>query len=268
MGSSRRNRTRRTLGAEPAIRLLNGSSKGGVAERLVNMARWWCESVAEPVLSVLFPPRCVGCGDFESHLCPSCRETLVEVGSDSCPRCGEPGPLPLVAGRCSQCMGKDFEYAGARSAFRHQGAARRLVAEFKFGGLPSLGRVMADLARSAFTDYILSIGPSDRVFVTWVPSHRAAQRERGYNQAEVLACELASGPHPSWAGLVRGVFALDEAAAARLSPGLQALVLVDDVYTTGATAKEVSSVLAAGIGLPVYVFTFSRAVASVAEGHD
>jgi predicted amidophosphoribosyltransferase len=45
-------------------------------------------------------------------------------------------------------------------------------------------------------------------------------------------------------------------------------VLVDDVYTTGATAKEVSSVLAAGIGLPVYVFTFSRAVASVVEGHD
>jgi predicted amidophosphoribosyltransferase len=67
---------------------------------------------------------------------------------------------------------------------------------------------------------------------------------------------------------LRGVFALDEAAAARLSPRLQALLLVDDVYTTGATAKEVSSVLVAGIGLPVYVFTFSRAVAGVVEGHD
>jgi predicted amidophosphoribosyltransferase len=254
------------------------------------MARTWRDSVVEPVLSVLFPPRCVGCGDFESHLCPSCRDTLVGVGSDSCPRCGEPGPLAVVAGRCSQCMGKDFGYAGARSAFRHQGAARRLVSEFKFGGLPSLGRVMADLAGSAFVDYLSSIGPSDRLLVTWVPSHRAAQRERGYNQAEVLARALASAPHPvSLSDLVRktkttrhqkglgkagrqsnlrGVFALDEAAAARLSPRLQALLLVDDVYTTGATAKEVSSVLVAGIGLPVYVFTFSRAVAGVVEGHD
>jgi competence protein ComFC len=290
MGSPGKDRTCRTVGAESAIRLADGDGTGSASQSLVNMARRWRDSVAEPVLSVLFPPRCVGCGDFESHLCPSCRDTLVNAGSDSCPRCGEPGPLAVVAGRCSQCMGKAFSYAGARSAFRHQGAARRLVSEFKFGGLPSLGRVMADLARSAFVDYLSSIGPTDRLLVTWVPSHRAAQRERGYNQAEVLARALASAPHPvSWSGLVRktkntkhqkglgkagrqsnlrGVFALDEAAAARLSPRLQALVLVDDVYTTGATAKEVSSVLVAGIGLPVHVFTFSRAVASVVEGHD
>jgi predicted amidophosphoribosyltransferase len=45
-------------------------------------------------------------------------------------------------------------------------------------------------------------------------------------------------------------------------------VLVDDVYTTGATAREVSSALNSGTGLPVYVFTFSRAVSAAAERHD
>ena len=45
-------------------------------------------------------------------------------------------------------------------------------------------------------------------------------------------------------------------------------VLVDDVYTTGATTQEVSRVLAAGTGVPVYVFTFSRAVSGGGEGHD
>jgi ComF family protein len=187
-------------------------------------------------------------------------------------------------------MGKDFTYAGARGAFHHKGVARRMVADFKFGGQPVLGRVMADLASLAFTDYVSSIAPDNRTVVTWVPCHRAAERKRGYNQAEVLARALASGPRPlARAGLVRkiaatkhqkglgragrldnlrGVFALDEKAAARLSPQAEALVLVDDVYTTGATAKEVCSILTAGTGLPVYVFTFSRAVGGMTERHD
>ncbi len=263
---------------------------GATGAELVRLIGWLRVSVAEPVLSVLFPPRCVGCGDFESHLCPSCRDTLEGIGAGSCPRCGEPGPAPLVAGRCARCMGREITYAGARGAFRHQGVARRMVADFKFGGQPVLGRVMADLARPAFADYVSSIGSEDRTLVTWVPCHRAAQRKRGYNQAEVLARALASGPRPlARAGLVRktsatkhqkglgragrqdnlrGAFVLDEEAAARLSPRTQALVLVDDVYTTGATAREVSSVLTAGTGLPVYVFTFSRAVGGGPERHD
>lgn len=250
----------------------------------------WRDLVLEPLLSVLFPPRCVGCGDFETHLCDSCRESLAEVGEDSCPRCGEPGPGPLVAGRCSHCMGADPAYAGARSAFRHHGVARRLVAEFKFGGQPILGRLMADLARPAFAGYAASIGPPERILVTWVPSHRAAQRDRGYNQAEVLARALAGGPRPvPLDGLVRktratrhqkglgragrqgnlsGAFTMDERALLGSPSGCDALLLVDDVYTTGSTAREVSSVLAVGTGLPVHVFTFSRAVAGVAEKHD
>lgn len=267
---------------------------GGTARGLAQFTGWWRDSVAEPLLSVLFPPRCVGCGDFETHLCPSCRETLVEIGPDCCPRCGEPGPRPLVGGRCSYCMGKDFAYVGVQSAFRHQGVARRLVADFKFGGQPVLGRLMADLARQAFSGYLSSIGSRDRILVTWVPAHRATQRKRGYNQAEVLARALAGGSRscaPSWsaAGLVRktgatrhqkglgrtgrqsnlrGAFVLDERAATRSLASCEALVLVDDVYTTGATAREVSSVLLGGTGLPVYVFTFSRAIGSAAEGHD
>lgn len=149
---------------------------------------------------------------------------------------------------------------------------------------------MADLARSVFADYVLSIGSAERIVVTWVPCHRRAQRERGYNQAELLARDLASGPLSlARAALVRktaatrhqkglgragrldnllGVFALDEKQAARLPARTEAIVLVDDVYTTGATAREVSSALVAGIGLPVYVFTFSRAVRGPTERHD
>lgn len=245
--------------------------------------------MSEPVLSVLFPPRCVGCGDFETHLCRSCRDNLRSTGEDSCPRCGEPGPQALVAGRCTACMGRELTYAGARGAFVHEGTARRLVAEFKFGGQPVLGRLMADLARPVFADFLASTGRGDRVTVTWVPCHKARQRERGYNQAEILARWLAQEPVLATANLVqkptatkhqkglnragrqenlRGVFTIDRTWALSVPPHTEALVLVDDVFTTGATAKEVSSVLVGGTGLPVYVFTFSRAVAGTLERHD
>jgi predicted amidophosphoribosyltransferase len=188
------------------------------------------------------------------------------------------------------CVSKDLHYAGARGAFRHHGVARRLVADFKFGGQPVLGRLMADLAGPAFREYTGAIAPAEHLLVTWVPCHRAAERERGYNQAEILARRLASGARPvASAGLVlkttstkhqkglgrvgrqanlRNVFTLDKTAAGRLPPRTEALVLVDDVYTTGATVGEVSSALAAGIGLPVHVFTFSRAVVGASERHD
>jgi predicted amidophosphoribosyltransferase len=222
-------------------------------------------------------------------------------------------------------------YSAARGAFRHEGLARRLVADFKFGGQPVLGRIMADLALPAFTDFVSSLASPGAQLVTWVPSHRAAQRERGYNQAEVLARALVSlcpagmrlaGPVPlvckpratkhqkglgraGRQGNLRGAFALDKRATAsvaqggsrplngdasqpgherrparlrgRMSPDGEGfvlpqppsgIVLVDDVYTTGATAEEVASVLVEGTALPVHVFTFSRVAASSAERHD
>jgi predicted amidophosphoribosyltransferase len=245
---------------------------------------------------VLFPPRCVGCGDFEVHLCDACADALVDTGLQSCSRCGEPGARPLVSGRCSVCMAKELEYRSARSAFRHEGVARRLVTEFKFGGQPVLGRVMADLARPAFAGYVRSIAPEDEVFVTWVPTHRSNKRERGYNQAEILARRLVLGPpllpcaelavktagtrHQKGLGKadrqsnLRGVFSVDPLWRARIglgdtsARGFSSILLVDDVFTTGATATAVSFVLTSETGLPVHVFTFSRAVAAGREGHD
>lgn len=258
------------------------------------MDRRWYTHVAEPVLSVLFPSRCVGCGDFESHLCASCRATLSHIGPDACPRCGEPGPLGLVHGRCAHCLDKVTSYARAHAAFRHQGVARRMVADFKFGGQSALGSTMADLAAPAFARYLAGIAPVDKLFVTWVPCHRSAKRERGYNQAEVLARALVrcsttgvrpAGPfaivrkmqatrHQKGLGRagrqenLRGAFALDKRWPSAIPAKIEGVVLVDDVYTTGATAGEVSGVITAGVGLPVYVFTFSRAVASAGERHD
>jgi predicted amidophosphoribosyltransferase len=194
-------------------------------------------------------------------------------------------------------VGLELPYAGSRSAFEHSGAAKSMVLEFKSGGQPVLAPLMARLAAPAFRELVTAaqagagrVGIGGRVVVTWVPSHRAARRERGYNQAELLARALAQGPPPlPAAGLarkpmrtkhqkalgragrqsnLRGAFVLDEKALRSLPFLPTALVLVDDVHTTGATACELASVLRNGTGLPVYVFTFSRALSRRNEGHD
>ena len=246
--------------------------------------------MVEPLLSVLFPPRCVGCGDFETDLCGSCREGLDPIDRDHCTRCGEPGVRALLSGRCAFCVGKELTYAGARGAFRHEGVVRKLVAEFKYGGRPVLGRLMAEVARPAFREFIASIGGGDGLLLTWVPCHRVSKRQRGYNQAEVLArwlssesggvvvaglaCKAKTTKHQKGLGRIgrqenlQGVFSLDRKACQRIPTQTRALVLVDDVFTTGATVREVASVLHSGTKLPVYVFTFSRAVAGTPERHD
>jgi predicted amidophosphoribosyltransferase len=200
-------------------------------------------------------------------------------------------------------MGLDIAYAGARSAFVHAGVAKRMVVAFKSGGQPVLAPLMARLAAPAFADLVVqAAGPRDegrsaggaRVLVTWVPTHAAAQRERGYNQAELLARTLAGAHRPVLPAVglarkpvrtrhqkaldragrqanLRGAFVFDDKAwAAAQTPPLRpaALVLVDDVYTTGATTQEVAQTLVAGTGISVYVFTFSRAVSGRGEGHD
>jgi predicted amidophosphoribosyltransferase len=194
-------------------------------------------------------------------------------------------------------MGVDLAYAGARSAFLHAGVAKRMVVEFKSGGQPVLAPLMARLAAPAFGELVTAAGmggapprPGRRMVVTWVPTHPAAQRERGYNQAELLARALARAqPELPVVGLtrkpvrtrhqkalgragrqanLRGAFSLDEKSLHALPFSPAALLLVDDVYTTGATTQEVSRVLAGATGLPVYVFTFSRAVSGGGEGHD
>ena len=149
---------------------------------------------------------------------------------------------------------------------------------------------MAELAKPAFDEFIASVGPRERLVLTWVPCHPSIRRERGYNQAEIFSRWLVSSePALERAALVRkrsytrdqktlgkagrqhnlrGVFELDAMAGRRIDPRTQAIILVDDVFTTGATAGEVSAVLRKGTALPVHVFTFSRVRSGATERHD
>ncbi len=274
-------------------------------------------SALDGVLDLVLPKRCVRCRAVGAWLCDRCARELHPIPSVRCPRCGAPGPWTAsgVAGRreraaavrrrmagqrspersatalyrCRECGGRELAFSSAAAAFAYEGPARALVGACKFRALRSLCAEMSRLAQPAF-DAAYGISGAGRHaapsaaavdLVTWVPAHREHGLERGFNQAELLARQLAGaagipsapllrrvrhGSRQSELGRtarvanVRGAFVFQKDAD-RVKKNLKRVVVVDDVYTTGETVNQGAQVLV-GAGLEAHVFTFARAVRS------
>lgn len=219
------------------------------------------------LLDLVFPRRCVVCGGAGQALCPSCSDGLRRLGEPRCERCGAPTVWPVE--RCRECSGRRIAFATARSAVAYEDAARLLVAAWKERGLRKLAALAAEL--------VCEVVPRPRSYtLTFVPADPNRRLDRGHNPAERLAIEIGAhwelpvapllarrhGVAPQ-RGLplaerrrnVRGVF-----QGTGKAPGT--VVLVDDVYTTGATVSAAATALRKAGARRVDVVTFARAVRS------
>lgn len=236
---------------------------------------------ARELLDFLLPTRCLGCdrrvaleraGDL---VCPACRTRLRPLPHPRCGRCG----LPLGTGSrpgdgCLECAQWPAVLERVRSAVVLEPPADQLVHGLKYEGwrelAPFLGERMA-----RFLDW----RPDPGAVVVPVPTTRRRERMRGYNQADLLAAEMAKRwGLPRVDALLRrrgestqvslqpserrsnvtGVFSARRREVPRLRG--RAVVLVDDVLTTGATLGAVAcSLQSMGIG-PVSAVTFARAL--------
>lgn len=217
------------------------------------------------LLDLVFPRRCVVCGGPAHALCDSCSDSLLRLGKPRCERCGAPTAWPVE--RCRECSGRRIAFASARAAVAYDDAARLLVAAWKERGLRKLASLAAEL--------VCEVVPRPSAYtLTFVPADPNRRLDRGHNPAERLAVEIgarwqlpvasllarAHGVAPQ-RGLplaerrrnVRGVF-----QATRPAP--RTVVLVDDVYTSGATVSAVATALRKAGARRVEVVTFARAV--------
>jgi predicted amidophosphoribosyltransferase len=214
-------------------------------------------------LDLLLPQRCVVCDAGGSQLCATCRDDLPRLEPPLCARCGAPVVWPVE--RCRECAGRRIAFATARAAVGYDEAARRFVHSWKERGLRRLAAEAAALV-------VDRVPPPDADAVTFVPSDRTRRLERGHNPAERLARELASiwelpcepllrrvrggrqrGATATERRSVRGAFHAVATAPRRVA-------LVDDVYTTGATAAAASTTLRVAGARRVEVLTFARAL--------
>ena len=214
------------------------------------------------LIDVLLPPSCAGCGRYGSLLCDACRASF---------RSASPAAVTFVQADPSVVAGEALTLAVA--AFRYEGAVRAALQRLKYGASARLAQPLALAARSSFEGLLSVSGPLP---IVPVPVHPDRRRERGYNQAALLAnwlgrsvglptCELLVRTRATTkqhrldrAGRLRnlrGAFGLVEGV--RPPPGV---VLLDDILTTSATLEACATVLReAGCGT-VYGFALAREV--------
>ncbi len=223
------------------------------------------------LLDLILPPSCAGCGRYGAVLCGPCLHRLRPAGSQT----GVPGPDSFVTADTSVVVGESLRMASA--AFVYEGPLRRALARLKYEGLHRLAAPIATAAAPRL-ELLLEAAGLERAGLPLVPVpvHRARLRERGYNQARLLADELGRCCHlPVRELLQRDRFTarqhgLDRAArlrnlagafvAMRL-PGMPAAaVLIDDILTTSATLEACARVLHGAGVEDVYGFTIAREV--------
>jgi ComF family protein len=227
-------------------------------------------SLLDGLLSMVVPPLCAVCREPElsgAAVCPGCEGRLVPLTDPRCRRCG--APVVAAAERCADCRGRSLAFRSAWAPFAYEATARRLVVALKARGATRVAGFMADRIASRAPPTLL-----EGTFVP-VPEHPARRRREGLNQAAALAGALArvtglpiartlgrqrsSTPQAGLAKRDRIANARNSVVARREPPAGR-LLLVDDVYTTGATLDACARTLAGAGARDVAAVTFARAL--------
>src|SRR5215467_5969052 len=147
----------------------------------------------EAAASLLYPPVCTICGGKTragEYLCVQCEAKTIRIVAPFCQQCSEPFEGAITnAFTCANCARRTIYFDAAVAAYRGRGVVRQIIHDFKYGRQAHLRHLVARWLFAAFDDERL-IGRQFDVIVP-VPLHPARQRERGFNQAGLLA-ELLS----------------------------------------------------------------------------
>jgi len=229
----------------------------------------------EAAADLVLPPRCAGCGgSLPAHAMPAhamvfcgvCAASLLPV-SEPCDRCG----LPQAGPRCRHCRSHPPPFSAVRAPLCYGGQLAVAVTRLKFGGVTHLARPLGTVLRPLGA--MLACGFDVAVPV---PLHASRLRERGFNQAALLARSalrrilplefralIRARPGVPQTGLPRRQ-RLTNVAGAFVARSVRVrgrrVLLIDDVMTTGATAAACADALRLAGAPTVGVLTLARAV--------
>lgn len=203
------------------------------------------------VLDLIFPKKCVSCGKFGDYICADCFSRIDFIEHPVCPVCER----QAIGGKTHPGCIKRFGLDGLVVACKYRGPVRKAVQKIKYRFAADIHKILVDLIADSIWRFNL---PNDIVLVP-IPLYRLRKNWRGFNQAELLASDLAKRFGENFlpdlllrtvdtktqVGLsrkerkenVKGAFGV------RKKLNGENIVLVDDVFTTGSTMMEATKVL-------------------------
>ena len=229
------------------------------------------------ILDVMFPPNltCIMCGsevnESEFCLCDSCEGSL-ERCNKVCEICGN--PIKSEASVCVVCAGKKREFDYARAPLVYKNNVVRAVHNFKYSGKKYLAKPFAKIMFSSYNELKDLVGNFDMIIP--IPLHKDKQKKRGFNQAELLANEIALlADVKVEKDLVKRVKNTTtqtelsrEGRRANLENAFELIdkskvkgknvLIIDDILTTGATTESLSKLLKNAKAKHICVLTFAR----------
>lgn len=224
-------------------------------------------------LDLLFPRLCYKCrtklAPENDVLCNECSAHLHFL-EKICPVCGE----ILSSGKCVKCGITDFHFDLARSLYNFDPLLQKLIHEFKYNEMTAISKFLAKEAAI----YLDKYNPFSKIdYLVPIPLHRVKKRMRGFNQAELLTRHLAPLINCEHVPklVVRNRFTTTQTKLNRskrkqnvadafmvnkryIVKG-KSILIMDDVFTTGATTNSISKMLKESGAAKVYVLTIARA---------
>lgn len=218
------------------------------------MTKWFNGIMIKYIQELLFPKKCIGCGKFGGYVCQECEVGMWEE-EQICPSCCRNSRYGLLHPTCTGPLD------GLTCLWVYEGLTRKLIQKIKYGGFyDSLEFLISNFKLSnqpEFFNFLKFL--NQKPVVVPIPLHTNRLRKRGFNQAEMIANLVAR----SWTLDARNLLirtkdtsqqvgktrnerlkSMDGAFALKSSiKDLGSILLVDDVWTTGATMSEAAKVL-------------------------
>jgi competence protein ComFC len=206
------------------------------------------------LLDWLFPQRCVNCQTIGQYICPDCLNLVSLNHQTICPACTQLSPFGLTHARCRTPQAMD----GLIAACKYQGVIKTMITKYKYRWIEDLTQVLIELL---ITHGDLEPALKVKRVIVPVPLHPNRLRWRGFNQSALLGQTLATYLHfpyqdqalvrfkqtPPQMSLTKTQRKINVKDAFTLKHrhlvNHQHLLLLDDVWTTGATMRECTKVL-------------------------
>jgi len=229
------------------------------------------------LLDMLYPKhiKCIFCDNEINELnlydsCEDCLKNLPRIEKDYCLHCGMPRKSG-ASGVCLFCKRDNLNFTVARAIFSYEGNVRKVIQKFKYEN----GKYLYEPLSYYLYDYVKR---SNWKFdlITFVPIHAKKLKKRGYNQAELLASELAKKLNIPCVNLFEKL--TDAKTQTKLSRQDRKknientfklinkdikdknILLIDDVFTTGATSDELSKLMKNAHASYIYVLTLAHTI--------